>query len=285
MGERSTRGHRSAVKAVALLAALAFGSGGCGVFATQKDFDALKEQNDLLAKQVRDQQQDLAAAKQELAQTRDRLENALRANADTGSDLLSSKARINDIAGRSDELAHAIEELKKSMQESRNEVDAKLDAIARQAQTTQQATQTPAAPPVKIPDDKATHFQAVQGAYTQKDWPLVRTLGHEYVTRYPADDKADDVQFLIGDADLQDNRPTSALGEFNKLLKLYPRSDRLDRTLFDMGDAYLQLHDCTNAKLAYGAVEQRFAREPVGKEAKAKLMTLEHPAGGVCSPQ
>ncbi len=273
------------MKAVALLAALAFGSGGCGVFATQKDFDALKEQNDLLAKQVRDQQQDLAAAKQELAQTRDRLENALRANADTGSDLLSSKARINDIAGRSDELAHAIEELKKSMQESRNEVDAKLDAIARQAQTTQQATQTPAAPPVKIPDDKATHFQAVQGAYTQKDWPLVRTLGHEYVTRYPADDKADDVQFLIGDADLQDNRPTSALGEFNKLLKLYPRSDRLDRTLFDMGDAYLQLHDCTNAKLAYGAVEQRFAREPVGKEAKAKLMTLEHPAGGVCSPQ
>ena len=71
----------------------------------------------------------------------------------------------------------------------------------------------------------------------------MRTLGHEYVTRYPVDEHADDVQFLLGDADLQDNRPTSSLGEMNRLLKVYPHSDRLDRTLFDMGEAYLELHD------------------------------------------
>ena len=78
------------------------------------------------------------------------------------------------------------------------------------------------------------------------------------------------MQFLLGDADLQDNRPTSALGEFNRLLKVYPRSDKLDKTLFEMGEAYLQLHDCANAKLAFGAVEQRFAREKIGVQAKAK---------------
>jgi TolA-binding protein len=287
MAERSTRGHRGSLKRLGLglaVAATGLGASGCGLFASQKDLDVIRQQNDAMAKQVRDQQQDLATLKQELAGTRDRLENALRANADTGTDLLSSKARINDLAGRGDELRHEIEELKKTQQQTRTEIDAKLDALGRQTTTTQQATQTPAAPPVKIPDDKATHFQATNGAFAQKDWALVRTLGHEYVTRYPTDDKADDVQFLIGSADLQDNRPTSALGEFNRLLKVYPRSDKLDKTLFSMGEAYMQLHDCANAKLAFGAAEQRFPKEKTGQDAKARMAALEHPAPGTCAP-
>jgi TolA-binding protein len=274
------------VKSRVLAVAAACGFlGGCGLFVPTKDFDAQKAQVDALAKQVQADQADVATMKADLQATRDRLENALRANADTGSDLLSSKARINDLAGRNDELSHEIEELKRTAQETRTEVDTKLDAITRTQAATQQVTQAPAPPPVKIPADKATHYQSVEGAYAQKDWPLVRTLGHEYVTRYPVDDKADDVQFLLGDADLQDNRPTSSLGELNRLLKVYPHSDRLDRTLFDMGEAYLQLHDCANAKLAYGSVEQRFAREKVGSEAKARLQMIEHAPPGTCAPQ
>jgi TolA-binding protein len=254
---------------------------GCGVFPLQRDFDALKAQDEALAKRVKDDEADLAAIKADIQGTRDRLENALRANADTGSDLLSSKTRINDLAGRADELSHALEELRKNQQDTRNEIDTKLDAITRQ----QAVEKTPALPPVQIPADKETHYQAVLGAYGQKDWPLVRTLGHEYVVRYSTDDKADDVQFLLGDADLQDNRPTSALGEFNRLLKVYPRSDKLDKTLFAMGEAYLQLHDCANAKLAFGAVEQRFAREKIGAQAKGRVAAIDHPAPGMCAPQ
>jgi TolA-binding protein len=265
--------------ALALMTALL--ASGCGTFAMQKDYDTLKAQNDALAKRVQADEADLAAMKGDLQGTRDRLENALRANADTGSDLLSSKARINDLAGRADELAHSIEELRKIQQDTRNEIDTKLDAITRQ----QDVQKAPTPPPVQIPADKETHYQAVQGAYGQKDWPLVRTLGHEYVVRYATDDRADDVQFLLGDADLQDNRPTSALGEFNRLLKVYPRSDKLDKTLYAMGEAYLQLHDCVNAKLAFGAVEQRFAREKIGTQAKGKIASIDHPAAGMCAPQ
>jgi len=266
---------------VASLVALAAAVSGCGVFAMHRDFEELKAQHAALEKRVHADEADLSAAKTDLQGTRERLENALRANADTGSDLLSSKARINDLAGRADELAHSIDELRKIQQDTRNEVDTKLDAITRQ----QAVQQAPLPPPVQIPADKETHFQAVQGAYAQKDWPLIRTLGHEYVVRYPTDDRADDVQFLLGDADLQDNRPTSALGEFNRLLKVYPRSDKLGQTLFAMGEAYLQLHDCVNAKLAFGAVEQRFAKEKIGAQARAKVGAIDHPAAGMCAPQ
>ena len=273
-------GARLGLALATLVTLVAFAS-GCGTFAMQKDFDAQKVENQALAKRVQADEADLVAMKGDLQATRERFENALRANADTGSDLLSSKARINDLAGRSDELAHSIEELRKIQQDTRNEIDTKLDAITRQ----QDVQKAPAAPPVQIPADKETHYQAVQSAYAQKEWPLVRTLGHEYVVRYGTDDKADDVQFLLGDADLQDNRPTSALGEFNRLLKVYPRSDKLDKTLYAMGDAYLQLHDCVNAKLAYGAVEQRFAREKIGAQAKGRMAAIDHPAPGMCAPQ
>ncbi len=265
----------------ALLVLLAALEGGCGLFVTRQDFDVVKAQAAALDKQGKDQQADLAAMKAELQATRERLENALRANADTGSDILSSKARMNDLAGRIDELSHAVEEAKTNAQAARTEIDTKLDAITR----TQSAAPTPALPPVKIPPDKAAHFQAVEGAFAQKDWPLVRTLGHEYVTRYPVDEHADDVQFLLGDADLQDNRPTSSLGELNKLLKVYPHSDKLDRTLFDMGEAYLELHDCVNAKLAFAAVDQRFSKVKIGAEARARIQSIDHPAAGMCAPQ
>jgi TolA-binding protein len=254
---------------------------GCGLFAMQRDFDALKAKDAQMAKDLDASRQELVTMRSELNATRERLDNALRANADTGSDILSSKARINDVAGRTDELVHGLDQLRKDLQSSRTELDTKIDELKR-AQSVQS---TPPPPPVQIPADKGAHFQALQTAYNQKDWGLVRTLGHEYVNRYGADDRADDALYLIGSGDMLDNRPASALGEYNKLLKLYPRSDKLDRTLYDMGEAYLMLHDCANAKLAFGACEQRFPREKVGLESKAKIAAIERPSPGMCAPQ
>ena len=155
----------------------------------------------------------------------------------------------------------------------------------KRAQVAQQAAQpTPLPPPVAIPAEKAPHFAAVEAAYTKKDFALVRTLGHEYSTRYATDDKTDDVLYMIGDGDLQDGRPSSALGEFNRILKLFPKSKLLGKTLFGMGEAYLVLHDCTNAKLAFSACEARFAKEKIGGEAKARIARIDKPAPGMCAP-
>jgi TolA-binding protein len=253
---------------------------GCGVFAQQKDYEALvaKEQAD--EKALEQQRAEIAALKGDLEATRQRLDNALRASADTGTDIITSKARLNELAGRLDETGHNVEQVRKDVVQTRTELDARIDEVKRVL--TAQSAPTP--PPVQISADKTQHYKDLDAAYTKKDWGLVRTLGHEYVTRYATDDKADDALFLVGDADLQDGKPSSALGEFNRLLKLYPRSSVLDRVLLDMGDAYLLLHDCENAKLAFGACESRFPKEKSGHEAKQKLAKIEKPAPGVCGP-
>jgi TolA-binding protein len=262
---------------LALLASL--GSMGCGVFATQNDHEALASRLKDQDKGQDDQIKQLAA---DLAATRDRLDNALRANADNGSDLVSEKARMNQLAGRLDEIAHSVDEMKSTVAAARTEIDARFDALKR----TQDAipTPTPPPPPVAFPPDKTQHYVAIENAGKRQDWPLVRTLGHEYVNRYGTDDKADDVLYLMGTADLAEDHPSSALGEFNRLLKVYPKSNVLDKTLFEMGEAYFAIHDCENAKLAFNACATRFPREKIGADAKGRVAAIEKAPDGTCAP-
>jgi TolA-binding protein len=266
---------RAAVGAALFCAALALPA--CGVFATENDHEAFVASVREHDKANDERMKQLAA---DLAATRDRLDNALRANADHSSDVMSEQARVTQLSGRMDEVAHNVDELRSTLAASRTEIDARFDAIKR----AQDAIPTPTPPPVVIPPDKSAHYAALQAAAKAKDWATVRTLGHEYVNRYGTDDKADDVLYLIGTADLAEDRPSSALGEFNRLLKLYPKSDVLDKTLYEMGEAYYSIHDCENAKLAFQACESRFPKEKVGIDAKARIATIEKAPPGTCAP-
>jgi TolA-binding protein len=257
---------------------LLLASSGCGIFATQRDYEILEKKNAQLEKQLEEDKQAQAQLRADLDATRTRLDNALRANADNGSDLMSSKARIAELGGRMDEMNQRIEGVKKDVQATRTELDARVDDLKR-AQAT-----TPAPPPVQIPADKKGHLKALEDAYAKKDWGLVRTLGHEYANRYPTDEQTDTALYLIGDADMQDGRPSSALGEFNRILKQFPRSNVLDKTLLGMGDAYLVLHDCANAKLAFSTCEQRFGKTKIGQDAHARIQKIDRPPPGMCQP-
>ncbi len=247
----------------------------------QKDHDAVAAKASEAEKQAGLARTEVTALRADLEATRQRLDNALRANADSSSETMSTKQRLNDLAGRVDEANHGVEELKRDVAASRTEIYGRIDELKR----TQQAPQVPSTPPVQIPADRSAHYKQLEDAYGRKDWTLVRALAPEYVNRYAADDKADEALFYAGDADLADGRPSSALGNFNRLLKLFPRSNVLDRTLFGMGEAYMLMHDCVNAKLAYDACEKRFAKEKIGAEARARLQVIAKNAPGTCAPQ
>ena len=250
---------------------------GCGLLATEADHEALVAK---VKEQDKGQDERMKQLASDLAATRDRLDNALRANADTGSDLMSEKARMNQLAGRTDEIAHSVEELQANLAAARTELDGRIDTLKR----AQDAQPVPAPPPVAIPADKVQHYAAIEAANKAKDWTLLRTLGHEYVNRYATDERAADVLNLIGSADLVDDRPSSALGEFNRLLKLFPRSNVLDKALFGMGEAYYAIHDCENAKLAFQTCASRFPREKIATDARARVLAMEKAPPGTCAP-
>jgi len=257
---------------------LAFSSSGC--FVMRQEHEAVAARASEAEKQAAAARQEVMALRADLEATRQRLDNALRANADSSTETLSTKQRLNDLAGRLDEANHGLEELRRDVAASRTELYARIDDMKRSLQ----APPAPAPPPVQVPPDKVQHFRQLETAHSKGDWVTVRALASEYVNRYPTDDKADEALFYAGDADLSDGRPSSALGNFNRLLKLFPRSNVLDRTLFSMGDAYMTMHDCANAKLAYEACDRRFSKEKIGAESRAKLQLIAKNPPGTCAP-
>lgn len=266
-------------RALGLVGAVLIAVTSSGCFVMKRDVDALEAKQAETDRQLQQTQKEAAALRADLDATRQRLDNALRANADSTTDVLSTKARMNDLAGRFDEVQHNVDELKKDLAQSRTEIYARMDEMKR-AQAP-----APAPPPVTIPQDRSTHFAQLRDAYTKHDWGLVRALGPEYVNRYPSDEHADEALYMMGDADLQDGRPSSALGHFNRLLKLFPRSKVLDKTLFSMGDAYMTMHDCASAKLAYEACDKRFSKTKIGADARTKLALIGKNPPGLCAPQ
>ena len=110
---------------------------GTGCLVMQKDYDALSARTAEAEKQAGQARADSAAIRADLEATRQRLDNALRANADSSTDLMSSKARLNDLAGRVDETQHGIEELKREVNASRTEIYARLDDLKRAQQYAQ----------------------------------------------------------------------------------------------------------------------------------------------------
>jgi TolA-binding protein len=271
---------RKGFRAAALLT-ITFASTGCLV--QQRDHDALSAKQADLQKQLEIARADTAHVREDLEATRQRLDNALRANADNGADAMSGKQRMNDLGGRVDEVRHDVDELKKEVGSSRTEIYARLDEMRRVQVAAAPAVAAP--PPVAVPADKGAHYSQLKDAYLKRDWSVVRVLGPEYVNRYPTDERTDEALYLMGDADLSEGRPSSALGHFNRLLKLFPRSKVLDKTLFAMGEAYMTMHDCANAKLAYEACEKRFSKEKIGGEARVMLQTIAKNAPGLCAPQ
>lgn len=271
---------RKGFRAAALMT-VTFASTGCLV--QQRDHDALSAKQADLQKQLELARADTARVREDLEATRQRLDNALRANADNSTDVMSSKQRMNDLGGRLDEVKHDVDELKKEVSSSRTEIYARMDEIRRVQAAA--APAVPAPPPVTVPADKAAHLSQLKDAHVKRDWAVVRVLGPDYVNRYPSDEHTDEVLYLMGDADLTDGRPSSALGHFNRLLRMFPKSKVLDKTLYAMGEAYMTMHDCSNAKLAYEACEKRFGKDKIGGDARAKLQTIARNPPGLCAPQ
>jgi TolA-binding protein len=274
-----TRGRRSAL--ATLLLGLGQLTAGCGVFAMQQDHDAMVARVAQLEKVSHD---DLTKLRADLDATRDRLDNALKANADTGSDVLTEKSRMNELAGRLDETSHKLDEVQSSLAAGRNEMDARFDQLARTQAAQSAPAPVPVPPPIPIPANKDEHFAALEAALKAKDYAKVRVLGHEYVNRYATDEKADDALYWTGRADLEEGRPSSALGEWNRLLKNFPKSNMLDKTLFGMGEAYEAMHDCTNAKLAYGTVVSHYPREKLATDARTRITAVNALPAGSCAP-
>src|SRR6478609_2302820 len=144
----------SSLRIVPVVAGLALSLSGC---ATMKAHNDLVAKNDELAKTVEAQRQEMITLRGDLEATRTRLDNALRAQADTSTDQLSDRAKLQNIEARIDTQNETVEALKKDVSAARREIDERLDEVKR-------AQEAPGKGPAPIPQDRTAHYAAVEAA-------------------------------------------------------------------------------------------------------------------------
>ncbi len=221
----------------------------CGVLVMQKDFDALAQEQEALQKSVTDRDAEIKAIRAELNTTRERLENALRANADASSDFLSEKARIQEINGRLDETTQQLDDIRKEIASSRA---AAVEAPAETAPADPQVAAAPkveAAPAVEAAPKRATvDLRAAEAPQTQPAQPA-RTATLEAAPQtqpapkpaaapaFPADRNG---HFLALRSAFEKHDVAAVRTLGHKFLERFASDDRGDEVLYMLGDTELK---------------------------------------------
>ncbi len=245
------------------------------------DFEALQGSHRTLKKQHDELQAETDRLKIELSTTRERLDNALRANADAKENLLNAGAQAARLEGRLDELAQADEEGRRALDLRRAGLEVQLKELDKAvkdlgAHVAELASKPPPPPPptVPVPADKGAHFAALDRANELRDWAAVRLLASEFAGRYPTDERLDGVYFFRGNAEGALGQPATAIGEYSKVLKAGPKSTYRARALLGLGESYVAIGNCPDAKTALEMCEKFYRKDAAGRDAKAALVKL-----------
>ncbi len=247
----------------------------------REEFQALKGSHDALRQRHETLQAENDKLKIDLSTTRERLDNALRANADAKENLLNAGAQAARLEGRIEELAQADEEGRRQQDMQRANLEVQLRELDKEikdvgTKLNELASKPPPPPPptIPVPPEKNAHFAALERANDLRDWAAVRILASEFAARYPTDEKLEGVYFYRGNAEAALGQHATAIGEYSKVMKAGPKSVFLPRALLALGESYSALGNCSDAKTALEMCEKRYRKEQVGRDAKAALTKL-----------
>jgi tol-pal system protein YbgF len=95
-----------------------------------------------------------------------------------------------------------------------------------------------------------------------------------FARNYPGSDKADDAQYYIGEAYLNQNKLPQAIAAFTRVLTDYPAGDKLASAQFKRGKAELAQQEKQNAIADFKEVIQKYPDSPEAALAKNELENL-----------
>jgi TolA-binding protein len=215
----------------------------------------------------------------ELSQAMERTRGLLtRDSADVGAQVQTQQQKMAELEGKIDEMTHNLTDLIEQTGRARAELDDRLGKLSTPKPTGEQQLD-----PSQVPADKALHFSAAYDAYKAGDQDKARALFKEYVRRYPADTKTGDAQYWVGATYLVQNKPATALGEYQKVIAQYPKSPAFDTALYGMADAFYRLHACTEAKGALDALAKRKPSKALEERVKQLGKVIKESPKGYCT--
>lgn len=277
-------GRLARLRRAAALGALLLGTlPGCFAFTTKHEGEVLRRDLKQLESKVSAQGATIDERAKKLDESLDRATKLLARNsADLGADvqhMTEEQARLTGevatLKRDNEALRQDLATMKAQFEQALAGYGTRLDALEKGGAGGRPVASPPGPP--AAPDKSALFDGAsrkLQAGHTEDARKDLRL----FLQKFPADERADDAQFLLGKSYLDDKQYEKAIGELQRVIDSYPNGDMADDAFFQAGTAAAEMKWCTDARAYFGVLLQRYPRSPFAKQAKEKLDELKKQA-------
>lgn len=242
----------------------------------------VEDENRLAVKQLEEQRavlrERVAEADKKIAEVQKKLDELNQAARRTGADLAVEVDKLREevarLRGSSEESQHRIETVGQALDKLRSDVDGRFAALKgsgalEEYEAKRKIEQLPKAA------DKAALFTQAQEQERAGEKVVARELYEEYTRRHPADPRAADAWFRIGELHLGAGRHREAVMAYGKVAEGFPRSDKVPDAKLRAGESMVALGLPDDAKAIFEEVVKQYPKTTAAQRARTRLAELK----------
>jgi tol-pal system protein YbgF len=240
-----------------------------------------EEENRLAVKQLDEQRSVLrdrvAAADRKIAEVQHKLDELNTAARRTGADLAVEVDKLREevarLRGATEEDQHRIEAVSAALDKLRSDVEGRFAAL-KGAGALEDYEAKRKVEQMKLPADKGALFALAQEQEKSGEKAVARDLYQEYTRRWPADPRAADAWFRVGELHYGAQRYREAILAYGKVAEGFPRSDKVPDAKLRAGEAMVALGLPEDARAIFEEVARQYPKTTAAKKAKKRLSDL-----------
>ena len=237
----------------------------------EERLDKLSDQNQTLAKQLRESDAKQAETMGQVQKALESLDKAAhRSDADIGVQLQKTVEDVATLRGQVETYQYKVTELETALKAANEELGKKANDLeaAKQAETKKKAEE------LKRPEDPKDFLKLADDKRKGGDVALSRQLYNEFLKKWPRDDAAGDVHFSLGETYLQDDKCREALYEYGKVIQDFAKSKVAPNAYLRSSECFQKLKMGVEAKLALDELMKQHPKTDAAKTAKTRLVDL-----------
>jgi tol-pal system protein YbgF len=175
-----------------------------------------------------------------------------------------------EVARFADELAKmngVVAQLRQEMEVERtrsNQLAVRLDAVEKHLGIVRNEGGQVVLDPSAAFNSAYRKFQAGQFVDARREFTA-------FIQKFPADPRADNAQFAIGDSWVREKQYQKAIAAFQRVIDQYGKGDMADDAFLAAGNAALSMKWCVDASAYLGELIRRFPSSPLAAQAKQRL--------------
>lgn len=200
-----------------------------------------------------------------------RLDSLTRNQAELQAGLDGMRVDVQGVQGRFDDMGRADTALRQDLTLLKDELGLQAADLGRRVAKLEQALA--AAQPQVLPAETADELyeQALQAIRDRQEFAAGRELMASFLKRYPADPRAVNAAYWIGETHYAEKAFDKAVLQFEEVVQKYGDDPKVAAALYKQALAFDSLKDRTSARLVMKKVVERFPLAEEAKKAKEKL--------------